>query len=271
MPLTNWICSSHQTVSLDHWSSGECSLYSNRMINTILSKEQNDTNHKGFTLTPTTVLACPRQTLIERFLPYAASPDALIAMSVGTWAHSGIDSLKVPVKGVLFTHKMVGEIDAVDGGILEEDKFTGAKAMKRYLDQGPSSDHIAQVSMDKLLHEQAYNNIDECAINYYMCGAAHIWKDRIKRKLKPYIRYVIEPMTEKQLLAHKPGGGNQTVMENIGQLVRSFEAIKVGADPIDVIRSLPLAGATMYYGTKCKEYCTVKTVCLDDIEGRKGW
>ena len=271
MPLVNWLCSLHRTVPLDHWSSGECSIYSSRVINTILAKEQGDSNHQGYTLTPTTVLACPRQILIERFLPYAASPESLITMSVGSWAHSGIDLLKVPVSGQLFGHDFVGEIDAVDGGIIEEDKFTGAKAMKRYLEHGPSSDHIAQVSMYKLLHEQAYNNIDEVAINYYMCGVAHTWKNKVKSKMSPYIRYTIKPMAESQLLAHKPGGGDQTVMENIGQLARSFKAIQDGADPLDVIRSLPLAGATMYYGTKCMEYCTVKKLCLNEIQGGHAW
>ena len=263
MSLVNWLCSLHQTVSLDHWSSGECSIYSGRVINTILAKEQGDSNHQGYTLTPTTVLACPRQILIERFLPYAASPDSLITMSVGTWAHTALNRLAVPVKGTLFGHDFVGEIDAVDGGILEEDKFTGASSMGWRVKHGPSTDHIAQVSMYAILHEQAYNIIDECAINYYCVGGT---------KGKPsYMRFTIKPMTEKELLRYKPFGGDQSIEENLGQLVRAFKAIKGGAEPVDIIRTLPLAGATMFRGKKCTDYCTVNKVCLNDIEGRTDW
>ena len=271
MPLVNWLCSLHRTVPLDHWSSGECSIYSSRVINTILAKEQGDSNHQGYTLTPTTVLACPRQILIERFLPYAASPESLITMSVGTWAHQALNHQAVPVKGTLFGHDFVGEIDAVDGGIIEDDKFTGMMSMKWYLDKGPSIDHIAQVSMYRILHEQAYNNIDECAINYYMVGGGSTYKGGVSAKLPPYIRYVIKTMNEKQLLSHKPLGGDQTVEENLGQLLRSYKAIKDGADPVDVVRQLPLAGTTMLHGQKCPKYCTQFDLCLNKIQGGHVW
>ena len=263
MPIANWICPHHQVVSLGHWSSGECSLYSSRIIDVILAKERDDSNHHGFSLTPTTVLACPRQIVIERFLPYKCSPGDLITMSVGTWLHSALNKLSVPVKGKLFGHDFVGEIDAVDGGVLEEDKTTSAASMGWRVRNGPSTDHIAQISMYAILHEQAYNNIDECAINYYCVGGT---------KGKPsYMRFTVKPMTEKELLAYKPFGGDQTIMENLGQLVRSFKAIKDGADPVDVIKSLPLAGNTMFNGKKCTDYCTVNKLCLNEIEGLATW
>jgi len=267
MPLTNWFCSLHRTVPLDHWSSGECSIYSSRVIDTILAKEQGDSNHQGYTLTPTTVLACPRQILIQRFLPYAASPDQFLTMSYGTWMHSAIDYLKVPIKGELFGHEFVGEIDAVDGGIIEEDKTTSLKNMRRIIKYGPEKerpDNIAQLSMYKIIYEQMFNNIDEIALNYYCAGGTD--------GTPPYMRFVVKPMNEDQILRLKPLGGDQTFEENLGQLVRSFKAIKDGADPIDVIRSLPLAGNTMLHGYKCTaKFCIQFDLCLNKIQGLPVW
>ena len=260
MPLSNWNCSLHGVVPLDHYSSGDCNLYSSRVINTILAKEQGDSNHQGFCLTPTTVLACPRQIVIERFLPYAVSPGDLITMSVGTWAHQALNRQAVGVSGKLFGHDFVGEIDAVDGGIIEEDKFTGASSMGWRVKHGPSPDHIAQVSMYALLYD---GPVDEVAINYYCVGGT---------KGKPsYMRFVVKPMTEDELLRHKPASGDRTVKDNLSDLVAAFHHIKNNVDTRAVIKSMPLTGTTMFNGKKCSSYCTVNKLCLNEIEGRHDW
>jgi len=294
MPITHWLCPDHGEVALDHWNNNSCNAYSPQLMRS-LTHDVLTSVHKGALMTPTTLLTCPRQTLIERFLPCVAKPHDHITPHVGTLAHRGLGTDEVAVAGVLFGLQMHGHIDrkvALDNEKnfynLEDEKFTHPDNINpKYT---PKEDHIAQMSMYKLLHEQTFTDqyIQDIYINYYAVGKS-------KYGHPPTMRCKVEPMDETTLLRHHPGGGDAT----LGQLVEAYqnEFLGVGrwAKTIDAtnrktatemekslheevcsrVKSLPLYGATMYIskrkGTnKCNSYCGVNETCLVQIEGRPG-
>ena len=293
MPITAWTCRIHGEVPLTHWTSGEtdppCDLYSPRLIQAILDDRLNDKVHTGTNLTPTTLLDCPRRVIIERNIPFTASPEDYMTPEIGTLAHEGLAARPLPpiyqgklqhsvkVEGNLFGQHLQGKIDVLisDGTlrIIEDDKFTNPYSLSRKEKEGASEDHRAQVSMYALLLQQSITRTD-LKINYYGVGSG--------KGAPPHIRCPVEPMTEEDIERHTPGGGQQTVRQNVDNFVSAFNNLdrpfltkEISKERVhEVIRTLPLAGQSMWRGRKgecyCTAYCPVAKICLGEIEGKPG-
>jgi len=275
MPLISFKCRTHSPpphfeVPLDHWSSGEAHHpphedFDPKILSLIVEGQRSDSIHVKTNLTPTTVLGCPRKTIIERYHEYSAFPDDFYTAFIGSMAHDGIASKEEKpgcvteerVKGQLFGTEFVGKIDRVDFTCKDtvrivDYKFTSGYRMKWV----PQQNDEMQVNMYKHLYESMYPGVivSEMRLNYMAVGGA---------KRNPKQKYVkVAPVSEDDILRYKPHGGKYSVRDHIGQLQQGFEGDHDAA-------RMPLFGQLINWGGKpmCT-WCPVQSKCLGEIEGK---
>jgi len=274
MGLIGWICPEEaKQVGLDHFM-GECPdpPFPPVWAAMILDGIKGDRFHVGSTLTPTTCLACPRETIIKRFMDYYALPHGADVRFRGSVWHKVMAQAggkygfrtEVQLSDIEFPGigKMSAQVDnwSSDGDYIVDYKITNAGALSFIVKSHEArDDDSAQVG-------GFYANMLE--LNFGKRPEfGHIWytaplsgRDRQKYGSE-WIKKPVRFMGVEELLSYKPGGAGFTVREIVEMLKRGFKEIEEGRPPAEVVKELPLAGLPMLGGQKCQMYCDVNVVC----------
>jgi hypothetical protein len=210
---------------------------------------------------------------LERFLPYALSPDQLLTPHVGTLVHAGVDRILnrsgPKVDGLLFGHPFVGELDGPpEGGVI-----TDLKTTRTAIKNLPKDDHKVQISMYALLWNQELHNDpykggpgDYAGTGRisYLCSTPYGWRTK---------RVDFDLWDEDRIARHKPCGGTATVLQNVEDFTTACKRIEDGEPIAKVAGAMPLTGLSQFGGQKCTDrYCDQKGVCdsihaMVDMEG----
>lgn len=254
----------------------------------MLRKQEIDTRHTGTAITITSGLSCPRKLLVQRMLPCAVDPQKLWAMHRGTWLHEHMGLAlgendewwteetapeHCVYEGELFGVRMSCKVDALrkDYGVLLDWKFR-RDGNEKFVDAyGTARDtDAAQVNMARLLIEQ---NLDRQLPDMRM----YVWV-----MAGQCIRTRAEHMTELEIGAIRPGGGEYSVSQIFGYLNAAMTSWQLEAGdnlestPLqfrkDIIHHVPMVGMSQYRNTRrpsqcaCTDYCEVRDECFD-VEG----
>jgi hypothetical protein len=258
-------------------------------------REAEDVRHKEVGMSVTRFLTCPREVFLKLLLPYHENPARAFGMLRGAALHDVaakywpkqhyITEANHPdlltVRGELFGVQVSGRADAArvvqgKGGprIVEllDDKYSNdSSAQFRKRDRGIARpDYMWQLNaLRKLFGQQEW------------CVKAGYDPEDVTLTLWEYATFPGEGpepmdagmpgagarvplMTDAQMLAHKPGGGQHTVAEIAAQ----FEAARIEyaeelneQDREALCSRLQLIGKSMFNSKKCLMYCAVEPVC----------
>lgn len=253
------------TVPLDHYETSNCGLaihpdYAQAVLHS------NDDYYGKNLVTVTAGLGCPRSRAIEYDTDVFVNPldyNALIAGKAWDAAmekHSDPVQTKVRVEGTIADIHLSGEIDRVrrlNGMLIIDDHKNSNNNAQRFLkteiEKGTAvkPEYRIQTSIYAELYEQTFSERPTHGMiwNHY-AGAESSYN-------KVFIPLLYETLPLDQCLAHKPYGGEFTVLELYRQAQQYHgEGNMMPAD-------LPLAGASMNFGkqTLC-DYCQVQKACM---------
>lgn len=273
----------HDGVPLDHYEVSECGLTIHPDYATMVLHSNDEYYGKGLT-TVTAGLGCPRSRAIEYDAPVAVNPLDYNALLIGSaWdvaiqKHAPADCVKIRLQGEIAGIPMQGEIDRVrrlgDQLIIEDHKHANQfqlKWMKIELEKARKegtppvkAEYRIQIRMYAELYAQQFGERPTRGIlwNHFSGPSSNS-----SPALFP-IAFDLADLTIEQCLAHKPYGGDFTVEELYRQAEGYHAANLADGDDAANPFSLPLAGASMSFGTKefCA-YCQVQKECMKADRG----
>lgn len=255
------------------------------LLRSMAQKAKLDTRHQGDGITITSGLSCPRKILVQRMMPVTPDPTKMWKMQRGTWLHEmiGLSLGENPdwwteevaedecvFEGEIFGVKMSCKIDALkkDYSTLVDWKFRADGAEKWIDPQGRAKEEdSAQLNMARLLIEQTTGKKLDAMKMYVWVMAGQTVRTEV-----PY-------MSEMQIGAIRPGGGDTTILEIFQYLNQGMEAWRKLAGDGDlyevphaekqkVVAALPMVGEKMYRNQRtpsinmCTRYCEVQDECF---------
>ena len=254
----------------------------------IAAKIEGDIRHSTLDLTATRCLGCPRQVFIEVLLDWYTSPNDSFLMHRGSAMHSvaeshwnpdthiseGSDRGAMTVAGTMFDVPISALMDCVaheNRRVTEiiDLKFPSDFSVK-FRRGVAKDDHAFQLNIGRhLLAQQSWATDAGYDPDSVLLT---IWDHACGKGTGP-IPQSASHMTEEQMLAHKPGGGDYCVQQIIDSYMeaKTVYAMAPHAERLkesscrELIGSMPLIGRTMYNNKKCPQYCSVNDIC-DDIE-----
>ena len=317
MKIASLFCPCDNAVhGTDHYSAGLCT-NPPMPLPWMLGIQGNltaDKFHQGFKITATRLLACPMQTAIEGLLSVIeVDLRHFNSMTWGSAVHAFCEKYAPPGSyvetqfprpgqptPVLFAGTdaeiaVAGKADYIspDVALLIDYKCT-SEASLSFKMRGPDGDLCVQFSVYVRIIEQSIEDakIKRCQVWHGGLITAGGRECRVCKRggLPPWVSFDVPTLTDEEILAHKPGGGDTTVREivlsykrlsarlaaigpqsMIDSIVASAAEGKETNPGIDVIEAaireeMPLAGRTMWNGKKCPKYCTARPTC-DRLQG----
>lgn len=310
MKVSSLHCACARTpLPLDHYSSGACPrppMPLPRILG-ILANVAGDTVHRDGRITATRVLTCPRQVAIEDNIP--APFDVLSYNSIydGVIEHAAMQrtappgtytEIRLPPEGAepprLFGVPIEGTIDFVTADLREIHDYKkhseSAQAFK-FESGGADPEVAAQMNIYRLMLAQCVPDakVERLVVWHGAMTSANTKTFRTKQPVPPWFAVALPLMSEEEIAAMRPHGGEHTVQQIVDAYVR-FETEKaevllptdrevgVRGEPAEynypddgrrlkaALKNIPLVGRGMWKGQKCQRYCAVKDIC-DDIEG----
>jgi len=246
-----------------------------------VKKMEEDDVHVGLTITPTTLTACPRSTLISRLLPYYALPVHFDSPSLGTALHGDAEQgarelgyeaevlIEADIPGIGLMKGRPDMICVEPAGytgtsIIQDTKLTnqGSLATVRNKKDGLAKpDHCAQLSFYRIMIHKTRGILLQDGIVNYVCPLSG--PERAKQGGTNWVRRPVKWMDLDELLAFKPFDGLTTIGEHAAILNEAKVQLAAGKSPEEVIAALPLYGYTYIGGNGrwCQEYCEANFEC----------
>jgi hypothetical protein len=263
MPIIGWDCPicKHQ-VPLDHYETTECGLAIHPDYAAAVLHSDDDYYGTGM-LTVTGGLGCPRSRALENDTDVYVNPTDYNAMVLGTAWDGAMQRYAPPLQAKV---RLEGVIDRVrrigDHLVIEDWKHSNnfqQKWAKKEMEEAKKEgkppvkmEYRIQTAIYAELFAQQFGERPTRGIiwNHYS-GAAQYGPASV---LLP-LAYDLPSLAE--CLAHKPYGGDYTVLE-IYKQAAGYIATDVKA-PFE----LPLVGKTMSFGSKSYcDYCQVQKACM---------
>lgn len=302
--IIGWWCEAERrVVPLDHFEKTgfDHTPMPVLMLRDVLAEENDPevAHHKGPNISPSVLKACPRETLITRFLDFAPDPKGYNNIYFGKAVHEKLEKVVdpdwwnefrlPPVKSkfvgewqdsfdglgppTVLGVPMYGVVDRLQKDFLElEDYKTQSEFGYGYHIKNElgcaKPDDAAQLNIYRLMLQELFDKSPDVMRIYY--GAQCSWgKD-------PWDLVDVPIMGEDEILAVRPGGGNFS-MGQILELVKvAFEDIQElfcttpknhGGTVEDRVRELvhhlPMVGITQFNGSKCYKYCHCPRECAE--------
>ena len=282
------VCKGKEVPSLDHWRRGECPRppMPVRWLLACVRHQQRDMAHRNNNLTATRLLTCPVQIAILDNLTIRLDPTRLnsgcgghaIQQFADDYAEPG-DYVRVrfPLPGQtaprILNVEVSGEVDYMDPGvvIIEDMKFHSETAQMFKVqaalgmrpDPAQDADYAAQLSIYARIVRQCVPGADPKVLRIYdgamVSGKGMIWS---KVASTPWVDRTFTEMTDAQLAAHRPKGGQATVAD----LIQDYGRFLASDRSEQAIREMPLRGRTMMGGQMCPRYCLAREEC-DRLQG----
>ncbi len=275
----------HKEFPLDHYFSGACPappLPYHKIVG-ILAGLLDDKVHRDCNITITRLLGCPKQVILEDTLYHAIKVEDFFNMHEGTREHQDAQKnappghyteVRFPVEGkdggTLFGVKLHGTVDLLHADFSEINEYKKHAETSQYAKEKAQLkgeidwDVAAQVGMQSLLVKQfTGHDVPNRFVWHLAMAKAMGPKNSIRRRLPN--------MTEEEIAAHRPGGGDSTVAQHVQDYQRYKTMVFGGMDKVQATRAMPLRGKTQYrspkHGTnKCDLYCSARPV-RDQVEG----
>lgn len=271
MPIIGFNCPvCKRPVALDHYAVTDCGLKIPADYATAILHDQDD-RYVTDEVTVTAGLGCPRSRAIERDIEVLVDPLSYNALLIGrAWdqlmeKHAPEGTAKIELEGIIEGIHIFGEIDRVavygDKVLIIDHKHSNNFAQKFAKKEGVKLEHKVQTSLYAELYAQQFPGKPRpthgLIFNHYSGATA-----------EPLTPFIYDLMTVAECLAHKPYGGDFTVLELYQQAERYFAWKKgTGALRCDVFE-LPLAGVSMKFGAKSMcDYCAVRAPCMEAAGG----
>jgi hypothetical protein len=224
-----------------------------------------DKYHREGKITATRLLTCPRQVMIEDFLPTEGFDLAKASnLHWGNIAHAEVEKHSPPwlyseveLEAEICGIQITGHLDMAASDLLwVDDLKTHSESKQRREAKKPGMDSgvRAQESIYALCIEKMKpgTKVQELRSSHLAHTSAGVPSSFKRRSL---------PMTEDELAAYCPAGGSSTVAE----LVLDYKSFKLrqeeGWDIRENIAFMPLRGVDMFRGSKCEKYCFAKEAC----------
>jgi len=302
-------CTPGARLPLTHYSDGGCRRLPMPLprIAGILASVAGDTAHRDGKITATRVLTCARQVIIEDNI--AGPLDVLSYNSIydGILEHAAMQrhappgtytEVHLPLPGqeppTLFGVPMEGTIDFLTADLREiHDYKKHSESAQSFKFEGGGADPevAAQLNIYRLLLEQCLPaaKIERLVVWHGAMTSANTKTFRTKQPVPPWFEVRLPLMSEAEIAAIRPNGGDYTVQQIVDAYVR-FAAERAGdralptdaevglgagnrsvvvEAPLDLeaaIRAVPLQGRKMWGGKKCSTWCSVREAC-DKLEG----
>lgn len=285
MPITSLFCPlcAQEFSDLGHWDSGPCkaSAMQRSWWQAMLENQLLDARHRNGQVTVTRLLGCPREWMLQDFLPTMFHPHSSHTPHVGTLVQAAAARAcpdgwvaEREVKGKLFGLEVSASIDLskmeVDYqgqdacmGRICEGKFHSTDK-DGYKPWTLKADHAVQVNMQRLLWEQQEPGLKVVEMKLSRASMVGAGKEMPS--------WDVPPMSEEQIMQHRPGGGVFTVGQIAGMIVQALHPLNEATDMEGNIKAfVPLVGRSQFNEKKCTAYCNLgcKRLC-DEMEGIGG-
>ena len=289
MPIVGWICPIERTeVPFNHFDT--CVARSGRpafnptLARIMTRKIVGDVRHAGLQLTATRTYGCPRATFLDVAYDYYVDPTRLVAMARGTilhgvfareadealWYTESNDAVRMNLHGTVFGHEIDLMCDAVrrDLGEVVDFKFPLDWSV-RYREQQHGRckiEHQIQLNLARIVlgqqewaRREGYDpgNVLLTCWDFALGQGGRGGPEPL----------VAAHMTEEEMEAVRPFGGEWTVADIVANHVamleaaRSRELPRAGTEQDEFAASLPLVGETQMGSSKCTKYCELEPLC----------
>lgn len=286
MPVVSLICPcTPGELPLDHFESGACGGHEagqympQAWAASIVKDRLADRYHADGRLTVTRLLTCPRETLIADYMDVAFDPRSMNSIHWGTAIHAALErdsenlqyveirfggpDDELPAANLLGV-KIAGKIDHITAGFGEIHDYKCHSEMAQ-----------------KFVGRQMGNQAPQ--LNLYRMGLMDVMpetKGKLERLIayhgamtsakgpEPWIPETLPIMTEAQILAFRPSGGEASVVDIIRAYLKFNVRQVEGMDLNENLKLVPIYGRSMFNRKKCTSYCQpgVKAAC-DELEG----
>lgn len=267
MPIVGWSCPECKAqVPLDHYAASTCGLTIHPDYVQAILDDRAEPHHTEGMVTVTMGLTCPRSRALENSdEKLFVNPLDYNALLIGQAWDRFITGEKLVLVGKIADIPMAGEVDRVrrlgTDLLIEDWKHSNnfqQRFLKKEVDDGRAikMEYKIQTSIYAELYEQMHSERPNKGMVWNHYSGAVSSSNKV---LWPLI-YDTIPLTE--ALAHKPYGGEYTVLELYQQAAELYGDVPVTWD------KLPLVGKTMSFGSKefC-EYCQVRDACFKQAFG----
>lgn len=297
MPITSLICPcTSGALPLDHFSSGACKgwragqLVPAAWAASIVKNRLDDRYHADGRLTVTRALTCPRETLIQDFKSVTFDVRDENNLYWGTVIHAALEQGSTSVNSQLVEIRFGGPGDKLPSARL----FVGPELFGEGIEFCGKADHVTMgwgAIHDYKCHSETTQRFKSGKVDISTAVQMNLYRLSLMQVIPeaagkldeliayhcamtsasgpaPWITEVQPLMTEEQILAAKPNGGDATVRDIITAYLK-FKLRRDAHMPLDEnLKLVPLYGRTMFRQIKCTKYCAsgVRGVC-DQLEG----
>lgn len=262
-----------------HYMKAECEnpMLPFSLAREILTKNEEDKQHRGLKITITRAMACPLQIVLDDEFEHTVNLFDLLAAQDGTHVHERIARNAPPdwyteitfpksdQEGLFGVKEFGGTADLVrsDFSAIEEYKTSGEFSHRykwKKLREGEQFIELdCQMNMQRLLIAQHTGADIQRMLGWHGC--------RVGADGPPaWFRTPVGRMSEAEIAESRCFGSNYTVKQNISFIRGYREHRAQGVSREAAARRIPTAGRTMFNGKKCDLYCTARERC-DEIQG----